>query len=157
MNRGNDRKGVFDDAEDRQAFLVALARAKVRFPFDLCGYCLMSNHFHLLIKPEDDVPVGCILHSVLASPTNRFRKRHISVGHIWQGRSKTPLVQGNHHLLAVLRYIEANPLRAGIVEDLRDYPWSSYHVHACGKEDLLVTDLPLLEKLGATPSERRER
>ena len=157
INRGNNLADVFTDDDDRTAFLDALLRAKQRYPFRLFGYCLMTNHFHLLLRPEGGQSVSRILQSVTVAHTSRFHKRHGSVGHVWQGRFKSPVVQDDVHMLTVLRYIEANPLRAGVVADLADYSWSSFQAHGLGRENPLLDAVPLLEELGRTPSERRLR
>ena len=157
INRGNNRADVFTDDDDRIAFLDALQRTKQRYPFHLLGYCLMTNHFHLLLRPEPRQSVSRILQSITVAHTSRFHQRHASVGHVWQGRFKSPVVQDDANLLIVLRYIEANPLRAGIVADLADYPWSSFPAHGLGRADPLLDSVSLLDELGRTPAECRQR
>lgn len=157
LNRGNNRADVFFDDDDRAAYLDALARTKERYPFRLFGYCLMSNHVHLLICPEPGQAVGRIMQSLTVSHTWRYHKRRESAGHVWQGRFKSPVVQDDAYLLTVLRYIEANPARAGLVEDLADYPWSSFSAHAKRVENPLLDPFPEYEGLGRTPSERARR
>ena len=120
INRGNNRQNVFESEGDFRAFLKAIADLKERKPFDLYGYCLMSNHIHFLIRPRK-VPISRIVQSLLVSHTQRYHRFHRSGGHVWQGRFKSPVIQDDEHLLAVLRYIEANPLRAGIVADAGEY------------------------------------
>src|SRR5207245_11384126 len=95
--------------------------------------------------------------SVTVAHTSRFHKQHGSVGHVWQGRFKSPIIHKGDHLLMVLRYIEANPLRAGIVRDLADYPWSSFPAHGLGQLDPLLSDVPEWQALGRTDKERRAR
>ena len=114
INRGNNRQKVFRKESDYAAFLQALADLKERKPFALYGYCLMSNHFHLLLRPLGDT-VSRIVQSLLVSHTQRYHKHHQSGGHVWQGRFKSPVIQDDAHVLTVLRYIEANPLRAKLV------------------------------------------
>ena len=80
---------------------------------------------------------------------------HVSSGHVWQGRFKSPVVQDDDHALVVLRYIEANPLRAGLVTDLAQYPWSSYHVHGRGDANPLLSPLPRWAELGRSEAERQ--
>src|SRR5262245_54234720 len=150
INRGNNRHAVFASSADYVAFLAALAQTRQRYPFALFGYCLMSNHFHLLLQPADGQSISRILQSLTVAHTWRYHRRHRSVGHVWQGRFKSPVVQDDDHLLTVLRYIEANPLRAGIVRDAADYRWSSYAVHALGRADALVTELPGWSSLAGT-------
>src|SRR6266404_6058320 len=107
-------------------FLKALAQTQKRYPFRLYGYCLMSNHFHLLLAPEAGQSLSRILQSLTVAHTWHYHRSEKSSGHVWQGRFKSPLIQDDAHALVVLRYIEANPLRAGMVADLASYPWSSY-------------------------------
>jgi putative transposase len=157
LNRGNGRADVLRDDDDRRAFLIALARAQLRYPFRLHGYCLMSNHFHLLLRPEDGVSVSRIMQSLTVAHTWRHHRRHSSSGHVWQGRFKSPVVQEEGYLWTVLAYIEANPVRAGIVADPGDWPWSSYRAHALGVDDPLLTPLPEWEDLGGDAPARRDR
>ena len=126
LSRGNGRQNVFHDDADRHAFLASLGQTQLRYPFRLYGYCLMTNHFHLLLRPEPGVAISRVMQSLLVAHTWRFHKRHHGVGHVWQGRFKSPAVQDDDHLWTVLRYIEANPLRAAMFTDPADYPWSSF-------------------------------
>jgi putative transposase len=157
LNRGNNRADVFNDDADRTAFLEALAKTKERYPFRLFGYCLMTNHFHLLIRPESGQSISRILQSLTVTHTWRYHKRHHSSGHVWQGRFKSPVVQDDEHLLVVLRYIEANPLRAKVVTDPSKYRWSSFVCHGLGRDDALLSPFPEWDELGRTESERRKR
>jgi putative transposase len=97
------------------------------------------------------------MQSLLISHTQRYHRQHQTGGHVWQGRFKSPVIQDDAHLLTVLRYIEANPLRARLIADLADFPWSSYPAHALGQPNPLLDALPELEALGRTPAERRAR
>jgi putative transposase len=157
LNRGNNHADVFAGPDDHLAFLEALGKTQARYPFRLYGYCLMSNHFHLLLRPEPGQSVSRILQSLTVAHTWRYHRRHRTVGHVWQGRFKSPVIQDDGHLLVVLRYIEANPVRAGMVSQAADYRWSSFAAHGLGLPDTLLTPLPELEALGRTPAERRAR
>ena len=110
INRGNGCQPVFFGEGDYLAFLQAIADVKERKPFDLFGYCLMSNHIHLLLRPKES-NVSRIVQSLLVSHTQRYHRCHKTGGHVWQGRFKSPVVQDGDHLLCVLRYIEANPVK----------------------------------------------
>ena len=88
-----------------------------------------------------------IMQSLLVSHTQRYHRHYRSGGHVWQGRFKSPVIQNDEHVLAVLRYIEANPLRAKLVRRAEDYPWSSYRVHGLGVADELVDSLIIYDKL----------
>jgi putative transposase len=156
INRGNNRQTVFRKAGDFQAFLDALANLKERKPFDLFGYCLLNNHFHLLIRPLEST-ISRIVQSLLVSHTQRYHKHYHSGGHVWQGRFKSPIIQDDEHVLTVLRYIEANPLRAGIVTDAADYRWSSYRVHGLGEASGLISPLVTYDELSASPAVRRRK
>ena len=146
INRGNNRQDVFRRPRDFEAFLAALAGLKERKPFELYGYCLLNNHFHLLMRPTG-AAVSRIMQSLLVSHTQRYHKHYRSGGHVWQGRFKSPVIQNDGHLLTVLRYIEANPLRARIVGRAEDYRWSSYRVHGLGEPNPLVDPLIAYEEL----------
>jgi putative transposase len=151
LNRGNNRHRVFFSAADYRAFLRALAQTQLRYPFRLYGYCLMSNHFHLLLEPEAGQSISRILQSLTVAHT----WRHTSSGHVWQGRFKSAVVQSDNHALTVLRYIEANPLRAKMVRDLADYAWSSYPAHSLGQTNALLSELPCWPGLAKSEPERQ--
>ena len=157
LNRGNNRADVFAEESDYVAFLQALGQTQSRFPFKLFGYCLMTNHFHLLLQPGQGQSISRILQSVTVAHTWRFHRSYQSSGHVWQGRFKSAVIQADEHLLVVLRYIEANPLRAAMVSDAGDYRWSSYQYHGLGRTDALLSPFPEWERLGRTESDRRRR
>jgi putative transposase len=152
LNRGNNRSPVFGAAEDYRAFLKALAQTQQRYPFRLYGYCLMTNHFHLLLEPEPGQSISRILQSLTVAHTWRYHRTHGTVGHVWQGRFRSPVVQSDAHALTVLRYVEANPLRAGMV---RDHPWSSYPARGEGRQDLLLSELPSWADVAASAEARQ--
>ena len=156
INRGNNRAPVFFDDEDYAAFLKAIGDLKQRRPFEFYGYCLMPNHVHLLIRPLE-TPISRVMQSLLVSHTQRYHRCHHSGGHVWQGRFKSPVIQDDDHLLTVLRYIEANPLRARMVEAAGDYRWSSFPAHGLGRPDPLLDPLLVYDSLAKTPATRRRR
>jgi putative transposase len=156
INRGNNRQPVFHGEDDYAAFLKAVADLKERKAFELYGYCLMSNHIHLLIRPREG-SISRIVQSLLVSHTQRYHRFHKSGGHVWQGRFKSPVIQNDDHLLVVLRYIEANPLLANMVEHAGDYPWSSFGSHGNGRADLLLDPVIPYEALARGEAVRRRR
>ena len=156
ISRGNNRQPVFEGEGDYAAFLGALADLKQRKTFDLYGYCLMSNHVHLLIGPREGT-ISRIVQSLLVSHTQRYHRFHHSSGHVWQGRFKSPVIQDDDHLLAVLRYIEANPLRARMVEHAREYRWSSFGSHGAGRVDDLLDAVVPYEALAGRSTTRQRR
>ena len=111
--------------------------------------------FHLLLRTEPGVSVSRVLQSLTVAHTWRYHRRRGTVGHVWQGRFRSPVVPEDAPLGTVLRSIEANPLRAGLVTDPAEYPWSSYPAHALGRPDPLLTPLPEWSDLGRDESARR--
>ena len=156
INRGNARQSVFLRDDDYLAFLKAIGDLKERKPFELYGYCLMTNHIHLLLRPRE-APISRIVQSLLVSHTQRYHRCHKTCGHVWQGRFKSPVVQDDDHLLCVLRYIEANPLRAKMVAAAGEYRWSSFAAHGQGEPNDLLDPVPSYEALAAYPAVRRRR
>ncbi len=130
---------------------------KARYPFALFGYCLMSNHFYLLLKPTPGQSISRILQSLTVAHTWRHHRRQGTSGHVWQGRFRSPVIQDGDHLLVVLRYIEANPVRAAMVADPCESTWSSHRCHGAGHADPLLDSFPEWEQLGRTEPERRAR
>lgn len=124
-SRGNARQNIFLDDEDRVAFLETLAEAVSRFGWICHAYCLMSNHYHLLIEtPDPNLSRGMqFLNGVY---TQRFNRHHKRFGHVLQGRYKAILVERESHLLELARYVVLNPVRAKVVHSARDWQWSSY-------------------------------
>jgi len=156
INRGNGRQPVFFNEGDYLAFLKAIGDLKGRKPFSLFGYCLMPNHIHLLLQPRG-ISISRIVQSLLVSHTHRYHRHHGTCGHVWQGRFKSPVVQDDEHLLCVLRYIEANPLRAEMVGRAGEYRWSSFPAHGKGKTDKLLDPVPPYQALAVRGAVRRSR
>lgn len=126
MNRGNARGTVFHEPCDYAAFLGLLADAAERpRAARLLGYCLMPNHFHLLLWPKGDGDLSRYMQWLLTAHVRRYHRHYRSSGHVWQGRFKAFPIQKDEHLLAVWRYIERNPLRANLVRRSAEWPWSS--------------------------------
>ena len=127
--RGNGRGEIFVDDEDRQRFLSALAATVIRLGWLCHAYCLMDNHYHLLIEtPTASLSEG--MRQINGTYTQSFNRRHGRVGHVLQGRFKAILVERESYLLELCRYIVLNPVRAGLVKEAGRYPWSSYRATA---------------------------
>jgi len=124
-SRGNAREQIFSDEGDRDRFLGILGDVVARYRWICHAYCLMSNHYHLLIEtPDAGLSRGMqLLNGVY---TQWFNHRHKRVGHLFQGRFKGILVEKDNYLLELARYIVLNPVRAQMVRSVRDWPWSSY-------------------------------
>ena len=125
LNRGNARARVSHESGDYAAFLGLLGEASVRVPMRLVGYCLMPNHFHLVAWPSGDGDLSRWMHRLMTAQVGRHRLVHRTSGHVWQGRFKAFPIQEDDHLRTVLRHVERNPLRAGLVARAEDWPWSS--------------------------------
>ena len=121
----NHRDAVFPKAGDYDAFVQAITDASNRVPVDLLGYCLMPNHFHLLLRPHRDGDLGRWMQWLLTAHARRYHRHYGTTGHLWQGRSKAFPVQDDGHLVTVLRYVERNALRAELVTHAEDWKWSS--------------------------------
>ncbi len=125
LNRGNGRADVFHKPEDYDAFVEIMAQACERLPLRVFGWCLMPNHFHLVVRPHADDDLGRWMQWLMTSHVRRYHRHYESEGHVWQGRYKAFPIQADDHLLTVLRYVERNPLRAGLVERAEAWRWSS--------------------------------
>ena len=131
-SRGNEKKPVYKDDQDRENFLSILDKVNKRYHWLCHAYCLMDNHFHLLIEtPDGNLSIG--MRQLNGVYTQAFNKRHRRAGHLFQGRYKAILIQKDSHLLEVCRYVVLNPVRAGLVEDPGQWRWSSYGATA-GRE-----------------------
>ena len=125
MARGNARQNIFRDTQVRQAFLAGLKRVCERFDWRIWAYCLMDNHYHLLVETlETTLSRG--MREINGLYTQSFNRRHSRVGHILQGRYKSLLIDEDTHLLELSRYIVLNPVKAKICRGAADYRWSSY-------------------------------
>ena len=124
-SRGNARRKIFLDDEDREVFLSTLAWVVERFGWICHAYCLMGNHFHLLIEtPTPNLSRG--MRQLNGVYTQGFNRRHRKVGHLFQGRFKAILVERESYLLELVRYVVLNPVRAKMVKTPDKYAWSSY-------------------------------
>ena len=125
LNRGNGRAEVFHKAADFAAFHAMIGQSKARLPMRGLGYCLMPNHFHLVVRPHGDGDLSRWLQWLLTAHVRRYRRHYGSSGHVWQGRFKAFPCQDDAHLLTVLRYVERNALRAGLVARAQDWRYGS--------------------------------
>jgi putative transposase len=125
LNRGNGRRTVFHKDGDYSAFLKLLTQAAERTPVRLLAYCLLPNHFHLVLWPRADGDLSDYMMWLLTAHVRRYHQHYHSSGHVWQGRFRAFPIQEDNHLLTVLRYVERNPVRALLAERAHDWPWSS--------------------------------
>jgi putative transposase len=156
ISRGNQKQDIFLDDKDLQAFLSYLSEYKTRYPFHLYAYCLMKNHFHLLLGVEG-TPLGKVMQSLLFRYTRYFNKRYGKVGHLFQGRYRAILCDKDAYLLKLVRYVHLNPIRAKVVTDPERYPWTS-HLSYLGKaKQGLVEEDFVLGQFGKKKSLARRR
>lgn len=124
-SRGNERKEIFKDDRDRKMFLDTLEDVILRYNWLCHAYCLMENHYHLLIEtPDGNLSIG--MRQLNGIYTQRFNKRYDRVGHLFQGRFKAVLVEKDSHLLEACRYVVLNPVRVERVQKPEEWVWSSY-------------------------------
>ena len=153
--RCHNRDFLLDDDQTKQRYLDLLAQHKQRYGIEIYGYAIMSNHFHAVLRlpaRRNWQNFSRTVNSQLAVSINRQRKRQ---GQVVMDRPKTVLLERDEDVLAVLRYIELNPVRAGLARRPRDYRWSSYRHHALGRDDEVVDACPAVCGLGSTACSRR--
>lgn len=158
LSRGNERRDIFIDDDDRHMFLDAVGEMAERFAIDIFAYVLMGNHYHLLVRTQRP-NLTRAMQWFGATYTSRFNYRHSRSGHLFQGRYKSIIVQNDAYLMQLSCYIHRNPLRAGFVKRLADYHWSSYRAYAYGKQvpDWLSTELILAQYAGKEERHRLYR
>jgi putative transposase len=155
VQRGNNRQPVFFDDADCGVYLNGLAEEAVGHGCVIHAYVLMVNHIHLLVTPREGEGVSALMQALGRRYVAYVNRRHRRSGTLWEGRFKACPVQPDDHLLACCCYIEANPVRLGVVSDPADYRWSSYRRHALGEANALITPHASYRRLGATERARR--
>ncbi len=154
IQRGNNRQPIFLAPKDYQVFLECLREAKLKCRVRLYAYVLMTNHVHLLVEPEHEGDLSRFMQSVGRRYVRYFNASHERTGTLWEGRFKSAMVSRDEYLIACSRYIELNPVRAGMVPHPREYRWSSYPGRALGRPDPLLDEDPWYVTLGDTPHAR---
>ena len=155
IQRGNARRAVFLDDADREAYLRWLAEVVREYRLELLAYVLMENHVHLLVIPPAEGVLGRALQSLGRRYVRYFNDRHEHAGTIWEGRYRATIVDSERYVLECMRYIDLNPVRAGVVAEPAAFRWSSYGHHAGTIDDPKLTDHPSFWALGNTPFARQ--
>ena len=156
LNRANNKEIIFLDDNDFRFFLDQVKKYKRKFEVKIYHYCIMPNHYHFLIEPATKESLIGFMQALMLVYAQHIQRKYGKVGHIWQERYKSPVIQTEDYLAYCGYYIEDNPRRVGLVRGLKDWPWSSYQFYAFGKPDPIVDiDLNYLA-LGATPEERQQ-
>ncbi len=127
--RGNNRQMILKEEKDKIEFLKTLNKFKERFKFRLFGFVIMDNHAHLVIESNGLINISKIMQAITLSYSQKFRHKYNYTGYVWQGRFKSNIIETDNYILDCLNYIHNNPLRAKIVNDVRDYVWSSYQFY----------------------------
>jgi putative transposase len=151
IQRGHNREPCFYAPEDYQYYLQALKVAVDANGAKLHAYVLMTNHVHLLATPMTEHAIPHCMQDLGRKYVKYMNAAYQRTGTLWEGRYKASLVDTDAYLLSCMRYIELNPVRAGMVVHPGDYPWSSFSYNAHGKSNTLIEAHPLYQSLGATP------
>ncbi len=157
FNRGNDRRQLFGEEADYRCFLNHLNAIRQLYSAEIYHYCLMPNHFHLLLRSSKGNALAAFMHRLQLAYARYFKKARGYVGHVFQERFRSPHIQEESYYLQCGRYIERNPVRAEMVEKASDYAYSSARFYILGEKDSLVTPNLYYTQLGATEHERRQR
>ncbi|MBU4376551.1 MAG: transposase [Candidatus Omnitrophica bacterium] len=155
VNRGHNKQVLFKNHEDYIRFKSMVSIYLERYAFKIFNYCLMINHFHFLMQIGKAADLPLIMKGVSQTYANYYKRKYGTIGYLFQNRYKSILIEKDAHLLVCARYIERNPLRASLVSELSEYPWSSYHYYATGKKDDIITPNILYDNFGNSSEEKR--
>lgn len=156
VQRGHNRQLVFVERSDYEQYLSSLRELKEQCGIKVFSYCLMTNHVHLLVSPNDAAGLGAFMKGLAARATRYRNKLEGRSGTLWEGRYKSSLVASEEYLLACSRYIEMNPVRALMVVLAGDYEWSSFQQRVGAKPEWLDSS-PCFDSLASTEAEARSR
>ena len=154
IQRGNNRQPIFVNDADRRLLLALWAEYADKFQVAVHAYVLMSNHFHLLVTPSTPTGLPHMMQAVGRRYVRHFNDAHGRSGTLWEGRYRSTLIETERYLLACMAYIDLNPVRAGLVTEARQYPWSSHGHHIGLQPEKLITPHDLYWALGNTPFAR---
>ena len=145
LNRANGRLRIFKKKPDFAAFEQIIAEGLERFDMRLCGYCIMGNHWHLVLWPRQDGDLSAFMKWITVTHSHRWHGSHgtVGIGHLYQGRFKSFPVATDEYYLTLMRYVESNPLRAGLVERSVDWQWSSLAIRAGCDKPIELCDGPV--------------
>jgi len=154
IQKGNNSQPIFVSDSDRRVLLALWAEYANKFQVAIHAYVLMSNHFHLLVTPSSESGLPQMMQAVGRRYVRHFNDAHGRSGTLWEGRYRSTLIETERYLLTCMAYIDLNPVRAGLVNQAREYLWSSHGHHIGLRQDKLITPHALLWKLGNTPFAR---
>ena len=156
INRGNNRCDIFLAEEDYLFFLRALRDASVRHQLDVHAYALMTNHFHIVATPRTATGLSEAMHVVGTKYVPYFNRCHGRTGRLFEGPFKSSVIDTDTYWFTCMRYVELNPVRAGLVSDPAEYRWSSHRSNALGVQDGLIAPHSLYASLGASAACRQQ-
>ena len=145
IERGNNREMVFRDPSDYKKYLFFLSKYSEEKEAAILAYCLMPNHIHLLVRPSDEQALAKMMQGITLCYSKYFNGANGRTGRLWECRYHSTVIDGERYLWSVSKYIENNPVRAGMVKRPEDYPYSSAKNHILGSEDPLLKD-PLFDR-----------
>ncbi len=154
--RGNNKSRLFHTKDDFNACLGILTTYLQKYPLKIYHYCLMTNHIHFLVWAGEIKLLSSYMHGVQRSYHHYYRKKYTWFGHLFQGRYRSLPIETEAYLMDCGRYIERNPVRAKLVADPKDWPYSSYRVYGYGAEDVLVTHSVTYKELARDPEDRQK-
>jgi putative transposase len=140
IQRGNNREEIFFEKDDRKKYLSLLKKYAAKWTSPVMAYCLMSNHVHLLTKPESEESLFKMMQGLTLCYTQYMNRTYGRTGRLWESRYHSCIVDHEKYLWAVARYIEQNPVRSGMVEKAEDYPYSSALAHVKGSKDTVLEE-----------------
>jgi REP-associated tyrosine transposase len=155
IQRGNNRVPIFACRNDFEYFLELLRRFARNFCVTLHAFVLMTNHYHLIVTPTTDKALPKMMKSLNGGYVRYFNRRQERIGTLWNGRYRGLLIEDERYWLTCLRYVEQNPVRAGMVQTPVNYEWSSYRAHAFGKWPAWLTPHAVYQSLGRDDGERQ--
>ncbi len=138
VQRGNNREACFLEPENYQYYLELWRRLSEKYGVEVHAYCLMTNHVHFLVTPKEEDSISNTFKVVGSRYAQYINHRYDHTGTMWEGRHKSSMIQSERYLLSCYRYIELNPVRAGMVERPEEYRWSSYGCNAWGDDSWLI-------------------
>ena len=157
LTKGNNQQVIFQDEQDFRKYVDILKKYKEKYQFKLYHYVLMTNHVHLVLEPTDaGGELSQIMKGINLSYAQHFKTKYKHTGHFWQDRFKSIIISKDEYLLACGSYVELNPVRAGMVKEAGEYPWSSHGANAYGKKDDLVDEHVIFESLSSAENVRKE-
>ncbi|MEI7740973.1 MAG: transposase [bacterium] len=152
--RGNNRQTVFRKMDDYLAYKTCLARAKSERSFEIFHYALMPNHVHLIVRVWHAEQLSKIMQLINLTYALYYKKQYTNIGHLWQDRYKSIIIDNDEYLLSCGAYVELNPFRASLCSKPEEYPWTSHRHYVGIARDPLINEDPIFTSLGRTDNER---